>query len=90
MSTPNKEKNCLDCEHHEIINDNDPEDWFCDDDKAVICKLTPNVDKDTNSIWLADNQNFKCITVSCRPQNLKKESSTPKWCPLKLETSTYN
>lgn len=24
----------------------------------------------------------KDITVACRPYNTRKESSTPKWCPL--------
>lgn len=31
-------KNCLDCPHHEVQNDPDPLDWFCDDDIKVFCK----------------------------------------------------
>ncbi len=33
-----KTKTCLDCPDHEVINDRDPDDWFCDDDIAVVCK----------------------------------------------------
>ena len=60
-------KNCMDCAHHEVLSDPDPNDWFCDDDKKVICK----------------NKNNKIITNACRPYNLRKECDTPKWCPLK-------
>lgn len=62
---------CLSCEFHEVINDPDPEDWFCDDDTQVI-----------NSKYLSDRNQFKCITKSCRPYNVVKESDTPAWCPL--------
>ncbi len=29
--------NCLQCPHHEILPDPDPDDWFCDDDVKVFC-----------------------------------------------------
>ena len=77
-----QEKNCIDCKNHEIIKDPDPHDWFCDDDVAVVCRLIPN-DKDAeDSPYLADHSPFKLITSSCRPYNIRKESGTPKWCPL--------
>lgn len=73
---------CVDCKNHEVIPDPDPHDWFCDDDLAVVCKLTPNDNQNTESNYLADKQGFKCITRSCRPYNKRKESNRPKWCPL--------
>lgn len=29
--------NCMDCAYSRVLNDYDPDDWFCDDDKKVIC-----------------------------------------------------
>jgi len=31
--------NCIDCPNHRVLPDPDPNDWFCDDDKKVICNL---------------------------------------------------
>lgn len=31
--------NCTKCPHHEVRSDPDPDDWFCDDDVKVVCKL---------------------------------------------------
>jgi hypothetical protein len=28
---------CIDCPHHEVRSDPDPDDWFCDDDVKVVC-----------------------------------------------------
>jgi hypothetical protein len=57
--------NCIDCSSHEVIRDPDPDDWFCDDDVAVVCNLSDR----------------RRITCACRPYNIKKESETPDWCP---------
>lgn len=76
--------NCLDCEYHQVIRDPDPDDWFCSDDLAVVCSLTPNPERDVISRWTSDHSRFKAITKSCRPHYLKKESTTPSWCPLNL------
>ena len=54
--------NCIDCPHHEVVPDPDPNDWFEDDDVAVQCNLTPDRKK---------------ITSGCRPYNRRKESATP-------------
>lgn len=75
---------CLDCSHHQVIRDPDPDDWFCSDDLAIVCRLTLNPDKDPNSKWVSSRNDFRAITVSCRPHYLKKESDTPPWCPLNL------
>jgi len=74
--------NCIDCEHHKTVNDRDPDDWFCDDDVAIVCTLTPQTPKETR--YMADRAGFKPITVACRPYNARKESPTPQWCPLGL------
>ena len=75
--------NCLKCNNHEIILDRDPYDWFCDDDMAVVCKLVKNPKQNLDSKYLADRNEFKSITRSCRPHYLTKESTVPIWCPLK-------
>ncbi len=31
--------NCIDCKHHRVLPDPDPDDWFCDDDEKVLCTL---------------------------------------------------
>jgi hypothetical protein len=32
--------NCIEtCGNYEILPDPDPEDWFCDDDVKVLCKV---------------------------------------------------
>lgn len=63
--------NCIDCKYHRVWSDPDPADWFCDDDKKVVCsKLTDQ------------NGDFSTITTACRPYNLRKESERPVWCPL--------
>lgn len=31
--------NCIDCKHHRVEADPDPDDWFNDDDVKVICML---------------------------------------------------
>jgi hypothetical protein len=75
--------NCMDCKAHKVIADPDPYDWFCDDDRAVLCTLIKgNPDYDPKSPYAATCQNeHRCVTVSCRPYNLRKESEIPDWCP---------
>jgi len=75
-------ENCTECEKHLVIADPDPTDWFCDDDTAVVCTLTPNPKKDLKSRHRANHSDFRAITVACRPYNIKKESDVPSWCPL--------
>jgi hypothetical protein len=77
-------KSCLDCPMHKIIADPDPEDWFCDDDMAVVCTKTPNDDQNPSSKYASDRQGFKEVTSSCRPYNLRKETEVPEWCPLNV------
>ena len=73
--------NCMDCPHHLVVNDPDPTDSFNDDDMAVLCTKTPN---HSQRHYYAYKRLFEYepITVSCRPHYKRKESITPKWCPL--------
>ena len=73
--------NCMDCPHHLVVNDPDPTDSFNDDDVAVLCTKTPN---HSQRHYYAYKRLFEYepITVSCRPHYKRKESITPKWCPL--------
>jgi len=72
--------NCLDCPSHKVIADPDPYDSFCSDDVAVICTLMTQT-PDNFPKYYSDAQEFKCVTISCRPYNKRKESETPDWCP---------
>lgn len=76
-------QNCLDCPEHEEIADPDPDDWFNDDDMAVVCTLTPNPEQNKSSRYAAERQEFRVITQASRPYQLRSESKTPSWCPLK-------
>lgn len=76
-------QNCMECPHHETIADPDPLDWFCDDDKAVVCRKTPNPSRDLASQYLSDRHVYRASARSCRPYNVGKEAVTPEWCPLR-------
>lgn len=78
--------NCIDCEFHNVIPDPDPNDRFCDDDIAVVCIKTLISEEEKfnkrDSKYCSDKQDFKCVTISCRPHNKRNESIIPDWCPL--------
>lgn len=76
-------ENCMDCPHHEVIADPDPDDSFCMDDCAVICKQAIDTEKvDFSSRHAADHSIYRKTAVACRPYNLRNESDVPEWCPL--------
>jgi len=81
---------CLECSEHEIISDPDPHDWFCDDDVAVICKLTMNPNRDIKSIYISDQNEFRGVAISCRPHHLNLECIIPNWCPKFLSKESMN
>lgn len=87
QDTSLKITSCMDCKDHKVISDPDPHDSFCDDDEAVICTLTKKEKGEIkpNSEYEADKQDFKTITVSCRPYNKRRETPIPDWCPKKLK-----
>lgn len=73
---------CLDCPHHVVVvQDPDPDDWFCDDDVAVLCGKTPNT---TGRKFQASKRLFpnRVVTNSCRPYNMRRDSKRPDWCPV--------
>lgn len=72
---------CIDCNSHSIINDPDPNDWFCDDDKAIVCTNVNNPKRDVNSSHASDRQEYRVVMCAIRPYNLRKESKVPDWCP---------
>ena len=76
---------CLRCPNHEVIPDPDPDDWFNDDDVAVVCNLVPNPDMDPKARRYSVRQSRRCVTSSCRPnsQMIAEQSAIPSWCPLK-------
>lgn len=80
-------KSCMDCADHEVVADPDPDDWFCDDDCAVICKAARE-EPTKGSKYAADSSSFRRVTVSCRPYNLRKETQVPDWCPKRAQGRT--
>jgi len=75
--------NCLDCPLHQVLPDPDPDDWFNDDDCASVCTRTKNELQDNMAKWFIRRSDFRPITVSARPYQVRKESESPDWCPLK-------
>lgn len=63
--------NCMDCPHHLVQPDPDPNDWFCDDDEKVVCTQVQTKDG-TNRV----------ITCACRPYQKRAVCEIPDWCPL--------
>lgn len=76
--------NCMECSAHRVISDPDPHDWFCDDDKAVVCTETPNDKRDRTSEYSSDHSAYKVIQCGIRPYRLEKETSIPSWCPKRV------
>lgn len=75
LSVTLKLTSCVDCPHHRVERDPDPDDWFCDDDVKVVCLLT--------------KRQHNTSTVACRPYNTRKETSPPPdWCPLRKQSPT--
>ena len=74
---------CHECPNHFVISDRDPNDWFNDDDVALVCKLMPVTPK-KDSKYLSDHSAFKVISSALRPYEVVK-TPVPVWCPLKKE-----
>lgn len=81
----NKYTHCVDCEFHKVIPDPDLTDSFNYDDVAVVCTKSKNEKQNTNDErHVANRQEFKMITVLCRPYQTRKETEVPDWCPDKF------
>lgn len=79
--------NCMDCPHHVVVPDPDPNDWFCDDDEAVLCRLTKSEGEHPDGRAQAPaaggaNWPRRTVTVSCRPYQKRELCKVPDWCPL--------
>ena len=74
--------NCMDCPESSVIPDPDPDDSFCYDDCAVVCRRTQNDDRKPTSRHAADRSEYRAVTVACRPYNRRKEADRPEWCPM--------
>jgi hypothetical protein len=67
---------CMKCPHHKVVRDPDPDDWFCDDDCAVLCTLEAPPKK--------SRFEHQAVTTACRPYNTEKETTpVPNWCQLR-------
>lgn len=77
---------CTSCPHSLVIDDPDPNDWFCDDDKALVCTKMANKNIKPDSKWASDRSKYRIIACSERPYNLAKAANIPYWCPLRMVT----
>lgn len=59
---------CIECPHHAVLRDPDPDDWFCDDDVKVVCTKAKR------------NVTVACRPYNT---NKEFETGIPDWCPLK-------
>lgn len=72
---------CVKCPYHKVVADPDPNDWFNDDDEAIVCTKVSQ-EPDQNSKYQSDKQSHKTIEGSLRPYQTKNVE-VPNWCPLK-------
>ena len=63
--------NCMDCPHHLVRPDPDPDDWYCDDDEKVVCTQ-----------FQTKEGTVRAIACACRPYRKRAECEIPDWCPL--------
>jgi len=74
---------CIECPHHSVIGDPDPNDSFCYDDEAIVCTKTEKDESEINfnSSYAVDWQKFRAADSGCRPYQIKNVK-IPDWCPL--------
>lgn len=72
---------CANCEFSIVIQDPDPHDWFNLDDQAICCKRVLNDKRNNKGDYLSDDAEFKPISVSIRPYEVKRVEA-PDWCPI--------
>lgn len=75
---------CIDCPHHRIMSDPDPDDWFNDDDEALVC-LHPECHREYSSAEERCYRGWKSVVIegSCRPYEIPK-ITIPEYCPFLL------
>lgn len=75
-------KFCIQCQYHKIVPDPDPDDWFNDDDEAILCTVIKSGINDKSYSGIP--YPFKMISGSNRPYETKKVEK-PEWCPYHNE-----
>ena len=80
-------KYCIQCQFHKRVADPDPDDWFNDDDEALLCTHPGCPVNDYTDLqreyykkrgWIGKG---RVITCAERPYNINKEK-IPSYCPL--------
>jgi len=74
-------KSCLECPYHRVIPDPDYDDWFNDDDEAIVCTKLRNDQKGKYSNSCAYNQEYKVVASMLRPHETRKFEYIPDFCP---------
>jgi len=76
-------KTCLDCPHHRLVNDADPEDSFRDDDEAILCRATRNPNQDPKGYRSSDRSEYRPVRGAIEgTEHIKAAAKVPDWCPL--------
>jgi len=77
-----KINSCINCPFHKVINDPDPDDWFCDDDMAIVCTKLPNdeIGKFDSPAYFS-RQKFKVVSSGIRPHHVSSFNYIPEFCP---------
>lgn len=85
---------CSKCKFGKVVSDPDPDDWFNDDDEAVLCThpdmtldKTDYTEESKKSGWIQGkgwDRPGRIVTSSAlRPYQVGKYDTSPKGCPLK-------
>jgi len=75
---------CRQCPFHKVVPDPDPNDWFEDDDEALLCTHKDCHREYTESQKTAFKRFGNNVTVidgACRPYEIAKVE-VPDFCPL--------
>lgn len=74
---------CSKCLAAICVNDPDPDDWFNDDDKAILCSLMPPRDDQFLS-QAGIKFNHALVLSALRPTEFNT-FKRPNWCPLNID-----
>lgn len=75
-------KTCNSCLHVKLVSDPDPDDWFNNDDLALVCKLMKPLENQFLSQAGLPYENA-LIASALRPYEVNK-INRPSWCPLAI------
>lgn len=85
---------CSKCKFGRVVPDPDPDDWFNDDDVAVLCShpdmtldKTDYTEESKQNGWIQErgwNKPGTIVIASClRPYQIGRYDNCPHGCPLK-------